>query len=184
MKEYNIISYISDKDFNMSVKELVNPIIRYGARGILLDDNNQVAIINKKVKNEYKLPGGGIEDGETKEEAFLREIYEETGCLAEIIDFLGITIEEKNKNNFKQVSYVFVAKVLKNTSKLHLTEKEKNEKTEVLWTNLNDGLNLIKNSEKELMGSIYDDLYKSLFMVRRDTQILEYYCNYYKELSN
>jgi len=184
MKDYNIIASISDQDFNLPSKELSNPIIRYASRGILLDDNNQIAIINKKVKNEYKLPGGGMEEGENKEEAFLRELYEETGCLAEITDFLGITIEEKNQTNFKQISYVFVGRVIKKTSKLHLTKKEKNEKTNVLWTSINEGLKLIKNSEKELIGSVYDNLYKSLFMVRRDSRILEYYCNKTKELLN
>ncbi len=177
MKEYNIIAIITDKDFGFSVKKLDNPIIRYASRGILFDDSNNIAIINKQLKNEYKLPGGGIEQNETKEETFLREIYEETGCTAEIINIMGITIEEKSMTNFKQISYVFLGRVINKTNELHLTKKEELEKTIVLWKSFEEGLEKIKNSEKELVGSIFDSKYQSLFMVRRDAEILNYYQN-------
>lgn len=175
MKEYNVIAIIKDDDLGFQERKVFNPTIRYASRGILFDDMGNIAIINKQVKNEFKLPGGGMEKIETKEESFLREIYEETGCKAEIIDFLGITIEEKGKTNFQQISYVFVGKVLNNTNKLHLTQKEELEGTRVLWKSIEDGLKLIENSEKTLIGSIFDSRYKSLFMVRRDAEILKYY---------
>ncbi len=175
MKRYNVIATIKDNDFGFNEKKIFNPIIRYASRGILFDDMGNIAIINKQVKNEYKLPGGGMEEIETKEETFLREMYEETGCEAEIIDFLGIIIEEKGKTNFQQISYVFVGKVLNNTNKLHLTQKEKLEETRVLWKSIDDGLKLIEDSEKTLIGSIFDSRYKSIFMVRRDAEILKYY---------
>lgn len=38
-----------------------NLIERKASRGIIIK-NGLVALINKKNKNEYKLPGGGIED--------------------------------------------------------------------------------------------------------------------------
>lgn len=44
-------------------------------------------------------------------ETFVREIKEETGCRIEKIEKIGIIEEEKNKNSFKQISYVFKANV-------------------------------------------------------------------------
>ena len=178
--EYNVIKTIRDRDFSIKEKKLCNPTLRYASRGILFDFDGNIAIINKKVKNEYKLPGGGIEN-ETKEAAFLREIYEETGCDAKIIDCIGITIEEKSKTNFKQISYIFIGKVTNKTNELHLTEKEKMEQTNVIWTSIEKGLELIENSEKTLIGSKYDSRYQSLFMVRRDAEIIKYYKEYIKK---
>lgn len=177
MKEDNIIDIVSDRDLGLISKDLNNPIIRYAARGIVINDDGDVAVINKKIKNEYKLPGGGIENNENQEEAFLREVFEETGCYVEITDYLGTIIEEKSLTNFKQISYVFVGKVLENTNKLHLTEKESDEKTTLLWKSLDDALKLIKDSQANIKGSIYDSKYQSLFVVKRDEKILAYYIN-------
>lgn len=35
--------------------------------------------------------------------------------------------------NFKQISYVYVAKVIEDTKVLHLTQKEKDEGSEICW---------------------------------------------------
>lgn len=60
-----------------------NSRLRLGARGIAIREDGKIAIFNKSNKNEYKLPGGGLE-GEG-EEAFKREVLEEIGCEIEII---------------------------------------------------------------------------------------------------
>ena len=169
------ILLVSDKDFGLDYEKLDNPVIRVGARGIIFNNDGKIAVINKRQKNEYKLPGGGVEDGEIPNEAFMREVLEETGCNIRISEYLGTAIEEKNKNNFKQISHVFVGKVVDDTGILHLTEKESDEDTTVIWVDINEALQLIKNCFDNLKGSKYDDLYKTKFMVKRDEKILEYY---------
>lgn len=64
-----------------------NSRLRLGARGIAIREDGKIAIFNKSNKNEYKLPGGGLEgEGEEEpEEAFKREVVEEIGCEIEII---------------------------------------------------------------------------------------------------
>lgn len=170
------IKILTDEDFGMQSVEFKNPRIRYGARGIVIK-GDKIAIFNKKTKNEYKLPGGGIDINENPEDAFKREVLEETGCEIEVIKELGIIEEHKSLDNFKQISYLFVANVIKDTGILHLTKKEKEEGAQILWLNINDGLELMKKSLNYLRESKYENLYHSKFIVKRDITILEYYLN-------
>ncbi len=171
----NIIAKITDKDFGIEEKTINNPIVRYGARGIIINDNGEIAIFHKRLKNEYKLPGGGIGKNENAIEAFHREVMEETGCdIANIIE-LGLTIEEKSQNNFLQISHVFLANVIRDTHYLSMTQKEQDEGGEVLWFLPDEAYNYVSNSIDNVIGSIYDDKYKSMFMVKRDAMILNYF---------
>lgn len=171
----NIITIIKDKDIGFKIKELNNSDLRIAARGIIFNYENKIAIINKTNKNEYKLPGGGIEENEDIEDAFKREVLEETGCEIEIINNLGITEEYKSNMNSKQISYVFVAKVNKDTKSLNYTQKEIAEGSRLLWLNFDEGLKLVKESFDKIDCSKFEDIYNTKFVVLRDRKILEYY---------
>ena len=158
-----------------------NPKLRLGARGIVIREDGKIAIFNKSNKKEYKLPGGGVEGKEKPEEAFKREVLEETGCEIEIIQTLGTTEEYKSLNNFKQISYVYVGKVLKDTKQLNITEKEKDEGAKLLWETPEKALELIKECFNKLSASKYESIYSTKFIVLRDRRILEYYLNISKE---
>ena len=58
--------------------------------------------------------------------------------------------------SIKQISYIFVAKVLNDTSKINLTEKEKAEGAELIWVSPIDALRLMENSYHELTSSTYE----------------------------
>ena len=173
----NCIRVLKDEDFGLKSIEFNNPRIRYGARGIVIRDDDKIAIFNKSNKNEYKLPGGGVDEGENIEEAFKREVMEETGCEIEIIGRLGTIEEHKSLDNFKQISHVFVGKVVNDTNKLELTQKEKDEGAKLLWVTKEEGLRLITDCYEKLKESEYENLYHSRFIVKRDKYILEYYIN-------
>ena len=55
--------------------------VRKAVRTILINENNVLAIKYKGEKNfdYYDIPGGKIEEGETSNEASIREVKEETG---------------------------------------------------------------------------------------------------------
>ena len=154
-----------------------NSRLRLGARGIAIREDGKIAIFNKSNKNEYKLPGGGINDGETPEEAFKREALEETGCEIEIVKSLGTIEEHKSLENFKQISYIFVAKVLNDNHELNLTKKEKDEGAQILWLPKKEALDSITNCIENINESKYENLYHSKFIVLRDSFILRYYMN-------
>ena len=169
---------LTDEDFGLVSQEMGNVRHRFGARGIVLNDLSQVAIIYKEKKNEYKLPGGGIEGDETPEEAFLREVLEETGCIVEISNFLGIFEEIKSQDNFLQTSYVYFAHVIEDTKKYHYTKQEIEENTKLLWCDLDEAIRLLQSSEDKLISSDFDgpmSIYHTRFIVRRDLEILKYW---------
>ena len=170
-----IICKITDKDIGEKVINMENSKLRLGARGIVIRKDGKIAVFNKSNKNEYKLPGGGLEGEEKPEDAFRREVLEETGCEVEIIDTLGTTEEYKSLNNFKQISYIFVGKVINDTKQLNVTEKEKNEGAKLIWETPEKALELIAGCFNQLTASKYSSVYSTKFVVLRDRKILERY---------
>lgn len=55
-----------------------------GASAIIIKDN-RILMIRTKDSNSWSIPSGGVEVGETAEEACIREICEETGYEAKIV---------------------------------------------------------------------------------------------------
>ena len=58
-------------------------------RSIVYNNQNQIFIIENKGNGAFTLPGGGVDEGETIEEATKRELFEETGIIGEPAMLLG-----------------------------------------------------------------------------------------------
>ena len=64
---------------------------RIGAYAVLIDDAERIllALWNEGATPAWTVPGGGVEAGETPEEAAVREVREETGYDVELVRLLG-----------------------------------------------------------------------------------------------
>ncbi|GEM_PF-6617456 len=77
---------------------------------------DEILLINRKPypPDAYRLPTGGLEDGESPVEAAIREIYEETGYRIADPGLLGLvdyTLHGPGFENTRFVSYIFMGHV-------------------------------------------------------------------------
>jgi 8-oxo-dGTP diphosphatase len=75
------------------------------AGGIVLDDEGRVAIVHRPRYDDWSLPKGKLDAGESFEEAALREVEEETGMRCSLGDELDPVRYRDNKGRPKLVRY-------------------------------------------------------------------------------
>jgi ADP-ribose pyrophosphatase YjhB (NUDIX family) len=65
--------------------------LRLGSSATIFDETHQKVLLTKRADNgQWCLPGGGMEAGESIEEACLREVLEETGLRVRLIRLVGV----------------------------------------------------------------------------------------------
>ena len=159
---------LTDADFGCGDAILVDNVSRYGARGVLLDENNSIAMMLMSANGFYKLPGGGIELGERESDAFRREVLEEMGCKCEIIQRLGTVEEHNSKSKFCQFSFAFLARKTGEAAQPRLTPIEQKMGMSVNWLTLADA--------STVMGKAIEmaEERKTLSILKRDKIIIDY----------
>ena len=108
--------------------------IRYASRAIIIKDD-MILTSHEEVTNQYMLPGGGREMGESDRHCVIRETMEETGliikpsrCLLEINEL------------YEDVSYIsrYYFGEIVGTCERHLTEREKEVNMNPKWIKIDE----------------------------------------------
>jgi 8-oxo-dGTP diphosphatase len=100
------------------------------SQGVLIQ-NNHILMVKQYVQRGdivWTFPGGGIEEGETPEEACIRELKEETGFTIKVLKLIDTTKE----------NYIFMVEILSGTLFLDKMNKDNADIIDVDWISLNE----------------------------------------------
>lgn len=83
---------MANKDYIRYIREKVGHdlIILNFAGGIIYNERNEILLQKRGDRNEWGLPGGAMELGESIEETAKREILEETGLIVKVEHLIGV----------------------------------------------------------------------------------------------
>ena len=135
----------SDDTFGFEVLPQAELKLREAARGVIFNERGQIALLHVGAHGYHKLPGGGIDPGETREEALVREAKEEAGAVVEG-DFtpVGASLEYRSQRGCRQVSYCFIAHSAGEPGELERTAREIEEQQLPLWVSLDKAISLLE----------------------------------------
>lgn len=162
----NLLKTIKSSDIFPETQDDFNLIERQreAARAVVFDIDKNVALLHVKNRNYFKLPGGGIEKGESKEEALKRECLEEIGCNIKIDREIGEIVEYRQKHNMSQKSYCYTANLVGEKGQPDFTDKEIEGGFEIIWLDIDRAIEKVKDSKP--LG------YSGNFIIVRDLEFL------------
>lgn len=141
-----LIKKIYEQDIGLGgdLQENLNYKTRRAARAIVFNRKDEIAVLHVRKYNYYKLPGGGVERGESLKDALKREIFEEVGCRVKLGEEVGKIIEYRDKITVEQVSYCWITRVIGKINATAFTEKELSDEFKLIWMILKKRLRFLK----------------------------------------
>jgi 8-oxo-dGTP diphosphatase len=72
------------------LSRVIRPLFQVFAAAVIFDEQNRILLVKLTYQrfHPWGVPGGGVEYGETSEDAVIREVWEETGLTVEVERFL------------------------------------------------------------------------------------------------
>src|SRR5574344_2458492 len=118
---------------NAIVPTLANHTLGVGA--VVINKKNEILLIKEQIRNEYyKLPGGHIDDAEMITQALSREVFEETGVVAEFEKIISIGHFYPHQFHKSNLYVLCLAK----PKSLKIDIKNKKEISEAIWLDLDE----------------------------------------------
>ena len=161
-----LLAEITEKSLGMkSADEILEHtfLFRKSARAILLNEKDEVSLQLVGKFGYHKLPGGGVDRGETEEEALRREVREEVGCDLTIIAPLGITIEYRTKHNLLHISYGYLCRVDGAVTGPSYEQGEIDDQYESVWMPVEKAKQLLEQN-----APTPPDHYEARFIIERE----------------
>jgi len=162
------IAHLRDKDFDLPEDgDETTFDTRAAARAVLIDKDFRVALVRANNKGGYyKLPGGGVDEGELISEALHREVAEEAGYEITPLATLGYIHETRHKFTQFNISYAFLARAEKFVGN-NLMEDEIEDGFELVWfANIDEAIAAVEGVDTTNM------VYQAKFFTAREAAIL------------
>jgi len=159
------------KIFDKRDKQLGHqPIIyRDSVRAIILK-NGKILLVFSEASNEYKFPGGGVNEQEIRHIAIKREVLEETGKkVSSVNESLGYVDQIYNdiyneRAYFYLRSFYYFCEVTEETYNQNLDAYERKLKFIPKWVTIDEAIKV--NQEKFDKGSKYHWTERELFVLK------------------
>jgi len=137
--------------------------VREACRGIVID-NDRILLTYEVNTDQWFIPGGGLEQGESIEECCVRELAEETGCVVRA-DKQYLTINE-HYEEWLFVSHYYICDYVGETERT-LTEREIEVGLEPRWIPLEEAIKIFSKyqdyaDENKMKKGAYYREYKAL----------------------
>lgn len=117
---------------------------RIACRGIILSQD-QILLVHEEAIDQWMIPGGGLEEGESLEQCCIREMAEETGTIVQPKQCF-LTIHEYYEQ-WDFVSHYYVCEVLGQTEQ-NLTDYEAVAGLQAKWLPLSQALSIFADHAK------------------------------------
>ena len=140
--------------------------IRFAGRGLIIQ-NDRILLSYEENKDQWSLPGGGLEKGESLEACCRREVEEETGMLVSDLHLL-FTISEYYEDELYLTQYFECAVTAGGHG--HLTPQEQISGLRPQWLPLTQALEIFSHHEDHAAS---DEMRRGLYL-REFTALNEY----------
>lgn len=132
---------IDKKDYDPNGAAFIRP----SARAIIIR-KNEISMIYSKKRGYYKIPGGGIEQGEDNVTAMIREVKEEVGLIVipeTVREFGYVHRIQKGKHEpiFIQDNFYYICDVETRQTETEYSDNEKIEEFIPVWVNITEAIN-------------------------------------------
>jgi len=104
---------------NKSIEDI--PLSSQTAIGIIFSKDDQVLLVKRRDVPVWVLPGGGIEENESIEDATIREILEETGFHVKVKRKVGKYLPV---NRLARITHLFECEIIKGNPTIGFESKE------------------------------------------------------------
>lgn len=108
-----------------------NPIIAPGSAIIVFNRKNEILLQLRSDTDDWGLPGGGMEIGDSFEETAQKELYEETGLIAQELKLVGLASGKELYYKFPHGDEIYNATAIFKATAVKGTMKQ-NEESQAL----------------------------------------------------
>ncbi|MFD0587180.1 NUDIX hydrolase [Paenibacillus sp. GCM10027627] len=143
--------YESDLDINggnSNTQRSGKPFwFRRAVRAVVFNENGEVALLQRRNQDYYKLPGGEVLEGETMEAALKRATLEDIGADVELTHEAGLIIEYRDEHELLQFSYGYIGRAKKRHSQSQQPEEQHSTAIQPVWLPLHDAIERMQQNK-------------------------------------